>query len=834
MLLGGMAAGALVAAAPHPARAQTVEQPGAQQAPVAVQEVVVTARQRAENLKDVPADVSVLTSQTLQATGVARVDGIVNLTPGVSIVNGAAEQGDTQVNIRGINSARDADPSFAFVLDGIQISDPSTFNREYSDLHQIEVVKGPQGAIYGRNAEAGAIIVTTDKPTSHFTALIDASAATYGLYTAKALVSGPLTGNLNASLSADFRNNDGEFRNSLFSGQPNLDYFQGGNVNGRLYWTPDGQDTIDVKMRYGRLYAGSINYNSVFELPLFASALATPAFYQNPNDHPFVYQNNVPNDNRQETFETSVKLDHQMPWATLTAWGLYSHTRNDLLADGTSGSFGFFNTAPLCVSSTAALTAAGVKLPPPTYLGGTPQGSLFGAYTPTACDGYQYQLREEQDESAEVRLTSPSHQRLRWLAGAYYLHIDHPVGVSTGVDSGGAPPRELFVAQNQPYDTEQLLYDDFSGDVGALFGQAQYDILRTLEGSLALRYDYEERHDHSLVPSDALTNYIDYDGAPYIGGAPLNPALDPALNPDGVHDRSKAFAELEPKVGLRWTASPQWSVYGDWGIGFKSGGFNNQGSAATIDTFINPIRTEAGYAPVDISDQYKKETSSEYELGAKGRLLDGRLSVDASVYDDLVRNSQFFEFFVGPFGLLRVVSNIDRVHLDGAELGLGYQVTPEFTLSGSAAYTYSRIDKNTVRPDTVGNQSPYTPQYTWNLAAQYDRPIVHDFLLHARLDVRGTGPTWFSDVQKEQEPTIFYALYGPLGIGDYSQTERRAYTLVNLRLGVSKDRWALTAFADNLFDTRYLNEIIPAPEFGGVFASPAEGGRYGVEASYKF
>ena len=641
-----------------------------------VGEVVVTARQRAEQLKDVPAPVSVLTAGTLRAAGVSRVEDIVALTPGVSIVNATAEQGDTQVNIRGVNSARDAQASFAFVLDGIQISDPAAFNREYSDLRQIEVVKGPQGAVYGRNAEAGAIIVTTDLPTDHVTGAIDASAATYGLYTAKGIISGPITGDLKGSLSADFRNNDGEFRNSLFPDQHALDYFQGGNVNLRLFYTPNSTTTVDVKGRYGRLVAGSINFNSIFELPAFASALGDPKFYENPNSHSFVYQNDVPNDNRQESGELSAKIDHNLGFANLTAWALYSHIRNDLLADGTSASFGFFNTAPSCVASVSKLSAQGVTLPAPTFLGATAGGSLFGAYTPTACDGYQYQRRVEEDESAELRLTSPSDQRLRWLAGAYYLHIDRQVGVATGLDDGGAPPRELYVPSGAPYATEQLLDDSFTSDVGAVFGQVQYDILQNVEGSLALRYDSEDRHVHNEVPAAARTQYIDYDGPPYTGGAPLNPGLDPALNPAGISDRDKTYSQVEPKVGLRWTASPLWTVYGDWGIGFKSGGFNNLGSQATINTFINPLRVAADYSPVNIQDDYKKETSSAYELGAKGRLLDGRLLVDASAYANVVRNSQFFEFFVGPFGLLRVVSNIDRVDLDGAELGLQYRMRP--------------------------------------------------------------------------------------------------------------------------------------------------------------
>jgi iron complex outermembrane receptor protein len=153
----GVSLTALVAAAST--EAQTLPAPSDR-----IEEVVVTARQRTENVKNVPAAISVLTGSELRAAGVSRVEGVIALTPGVSMVNGAAEQGDTQVNIRGINSARDADPSFAYVVDGIQIANPAAFNRELTDLAQIEVVKGPQGATYGRNATAGAIIVTTNKP----------------------------------------------------------------------------------------------------------------------------------------------------------------------------------------------------------------------------------------------------------------------------------------------------------------------------------------------------------------------------------------------------------------------------------------------------------------------------------------------------------------------------------------------------------------------------------------------------------------------------------------------------------------------------------------------
>lgn len=803
-----------------------------------IEEVVVTARQRSETLQNVPASVSVLTASQIAAAGVTRADNIVALTPGVSMVNATAEQGDTQVNIRGVNSARDAQNSFAFVLDGIQVANPASFNREYTDLQQIEVVKGPQGAVYGRNAAAGAIIVTTQLPTEEPSGSLSASAGNHSTYTLKGRLSGAIAPGVRASLSGDYRRASGEFENTL-NDTRNLDFYRGGNVNGRIYWEVDEATTVDVKARWGKLKAGSINFNPVFVLPALAGATATPAFAEDVNDHPFVFQNNVGHDNKQESVELSAKVDHDYGFARLTAWGLYSNIKNDLVADGTSASFGFFNTDPGCLASTAAQFAAGVTFPSPQGLGPTPGQSLYGAYTSTTCDGYQYQKRQQEDVSFEARLTSRSDQALRWLAGVYYLHIDREVGVATGVDSGPAtgvstPPRSLFVPAGQPYSTEQLLWDDFTSDIYGVFGQAQYDITPDIEASLALRYDAEDRKVHNLVPATARNLYIDYSGPPYTGGAPLNPALDPALNPAGLSDRSKTYDQLQPKVSLRWKPSADWSLYGGWGVGFKSGGFNNQGSATTIDAFINPVRTLAGFDPVAIRDDYKKEISRQWEVGAKGRLLDGRLQLELAAYDNTVKDMQFFEFFVGPFGLLRVVSNIDRVKLQGVELGAQYRVTPDLRLEGSYAYNDSKIKRNTTRPETVGNESPYTPKYTWNLALQYDPEIMTDYRLRARLDVRGVGPTWFHAVQAQPNPTVFEFSFGALGRADYSQSRRDSYVTADLRVGVEHANWTITAYGQNLFDKDYLAEVIPAPEFGGIFISPASGRRYGVEFGYRF
>ena len=123
----------------------------------------MTARQREERIEDVPATITAFTQSDIRNAGIERPQDFIALTPGVSQVQ-TAEAGDMQVNIRGINTARDAETNFALVIDGVLQTNPNALNQELSGVTQIEILKGPQGAVYGRNALAGALIMTTRKP----------------------------------------------------------------------------------------------------------------------------------------------------------------------------------------------------------------------------------------------------------------------------------------------------------------------------------------------------------------------------------------------------------------------------------------------------------------------------------------------------------------------------------------------------------------------------------------------------------------------------------------------------------------------------------------------
>ena len=368
-----------------------------------------------------------------------------------------------------------------------------------------------------------------------------------------------------------------------------------------------------------------------------------------------------------------------------------------------------------------------------------------------------------------------------------------------------------------------------------MFGQLAYDITDNVEVSLALRYDREERSVRSLVPEDATTDYINTcgTGTP----APINPGLCAS---GSIAPQDETYDELQPKLSLTWDATDSVTAYATAGVGFKSGGFNNQGSAATVDLFINePLLGPGGpyeddnFAPVLIRDNYEEETSWAYEAGLKTRWLDDRLRAEVALYHVDVDDMQFFEFIVGGFGLLRVVSNIDEVDIDGIELSVNFSATDWLTLYAGANFNDTEIKKNSVRPDSVGNKSPYTPDYTWNAGAQVQYPMSANYDFVGSVDVSGVGETWFHVIQDDFRPTIF-ALAFPLGAAEYSVAERDAYTLVNLRAGIAGDRWSLVAFLKNAFDENYLEEVIVAPEFGGSFIHPGTERRFGIEGTFKF
>ena len=295
-----------------------VPQLAAAQGAAVLEEIVVVARRRSENLQNVPIAVTVFTAGEIQRAGIERPQDFIGLTPNVTIVD-TANVGDTQVSIRGQVSTRDAESTFAYVVDGVLITNPNGFNGELYDIEQIEVLKGPQGALYGRNATAGAIIVNTKRPGNEFEGSIKVGAGSDNLYKGQAMVSGALVEDkLFGRLAFNYRETDGQFTNENTGADDEVNYHEETGFRGRLIWEASDRLSFDTQASYRDVEGGATNFNGVFALPVAADFTGIPELYKDVNDHDFRYISNTPGENEQENTFFSLKADYEFDGATLT------------------------------------------------------------------------------------------------------------------------------------------------------------------------------------------------------------------------------------------------------------------------------------------------------------------------------------------------------------------------------------------------------------------------------------------------------------------------------------------------------------------------------------
>src|SRR5688572_21842867 len=198
---------------PPTGQAQDPSDPIAQ--PPTVQDdttIYVTARRRSELLQDVPAAITAFTDDTIEAAGIERPLDFINLTSNVTLVE-TQNAGNAFIVIRGITQARNSEPSVAVIVDGVQQVNPAQFNQELFDIEQIEVLKGPQGGLYGRNAIGGAIVIRTRQPTDEFEGRVQAGVDNgFGFFT-RGGISGPISDSIKFRLSGQFTDTEGYIDN---------------------------------------------------------------------------------------------------------------------------------------------------------------------------------------------------------------------------------------------------------------------------------------------------------------------------------------------------------------------------------------------------------------------------------------------------------------------------------------------------------------------------------------------------------------------------------------------------------------------------------------------
>jgi iron complex outermembrane receptor protein len=592
--------------------------------------------------------------------------------------------------------------------------------------------------------------------------------------------------------------------------------------------------------------SGAINFNAVFALPAAAEFTGNPDLYKDVNDHELSYIFNTPGENEQETTFVSLKVDYEFDGATLTGILAYDDMEEYLLSDGTSAAFGGYSfgapaSQAACTETYNSFDTSLLSSPFYAIQDGKPPGTefvpeygglngLLPAYSPTTCDGYQYQERNQESTSLEVKLASDDDGSMRWLAGFYYAKIEREVVVAYGADLGLGFDTSPYIPPEGRNPTDLLFWDDFDTTVYSGFGQIEIDLAERHEVALAIRYDEEEREVSNKVPNVLNAQIF---GA--FGQGPINPAFD-GSGTDSIPDRDETFDEWQPKVSYTFSMNDDVSFYGTYGRGFRSGGFNSLGSSATVNGAFGSFAT----APVEVNDDYDKEVTDSFEVGFKSKMMDNRLRINAAAFYTEIDDYQFFNFFAGSFGLLRVVTNIDEVELQGAEIDFAFALNEYFTFSGGYGIVDSEIKENENRPYTEGNDLPIAPESSGAFSIDFGAPLG-SIQTMIRADLQYVGKTWFHSVQEETTINAFTDLseiYQTPGFGfgpsDYANTQRDSYYTVNLRGGISGENWSIVAWSRNVTDEDYLEEIIPAPEFGGSFIHDSAGRVSGVDFTYSF
>lgn len=720
--------------------------------------IVVTARSRAERLQDAPVAVTAITAEEIERAKITKATDFMQLVPNVTIAD-AQDSGNVAINIRGVGQIRNGETPVAISIDGVLLTSPLQFNQELFDIQQIEVLRGPQGALYGRNAIAGAINITTKRPTNEFSGNVKLGYGNGDAFNASAAVSGALVDDVLLFRGGiSYFRTDGYITNSYLNKK--VDFAEDITLRGRLDWR--ASDTIDVDLRgyYSKREGGA----AYFARPLLQASgrpfIDPVANVDVANDVVAPESNNLGFDDRR-LLDFSMKVDFDTGIGTVTSITGYSKIDHVVAFDGYD-----YSDNTQCYMFGYSIVSDGLaECNNPQTLGlgasGDPDGADIQFPAPYNTTFQDYAIK---NWSQEIRLTSPSTDRLRYIVGAYFLWRDRSLVTGTNEDLGFGIIPELDFDPATANETRRYFAEENDDFAYALFGQLNYDVSDTVEVSFSGRFDSDRREQ-----TDPRVAPYRVDGF----GIPLS----------GEATRKATFKQFQPKGTVRWKPSDDMQIYATVGQGFRSGGFNAPG------TEINPFTGD----PVADSI-YKKEVSTSYELGAKTELLDGMLTLNGAVFHSRVKDLQAFNFN-GAVNA-QVVTNIDRVDVWGGELEWTLRPTNEFKLFGGFGYTDAQIKKYDANPAAVGNQVPYTTKLTISSGFEYEARLTDDLDLVFRGDWQRRGKTYFHE--------------GGTFVG---VPVRDPINFVSGRIALDHvNGWSISVWGKNLLNEKYYEEVV-APDY---------------------
>jgi iron complex outermembrane receptor protein len=757
------------------AAAQTTDTGAAAETTVGAAEIVVTAQKRSERLQEVPVAVSVLSGQSLEQAARPSIESAAQLVPSLNFLKSGTTLNQT-IFLRGVGTATFSiagEPSVSTVVDGVVYARSGEAFSDLVDIAQMEVLRGPQGTLFGKNASAGVINVTTQAPTQQFGGSFEASYFDRSEYRAKGVLNVPLGPDLAGRFTGFYGEYDGNIRNLATNEWVNGYRHYGGRAQFlydpgpvRLYLVADFHDNDDDCCA-DIIATGPLTGAGVPTTSLAFNVLPAPRGA----DTREVLQNLVTA--TQETgWGVSLQGDIELGRNTLTSITAYREWDNAEIRDGDW------------------LDRAYVGFPQ-LHDDGPQDSTTF---------------------TQEFRLTSPAADAFSWVLGAYYSHAVSERTFTRNViqctATATAPANTLIPCGSAnanpatfPSGTATFgsTFDNY-----ALFGQGTLRLGEAFRLIAGLRYS----HDNLSVFHSRNTT---------LAGPGIQPSFP--VTATGTGQPATVFAtetkndNLSGKAALQYDLSRDVMAYASYARGYKGPAYN---------VFFNLTATG--------TNVIEPETSDAFEIGLKNTLLDGTMTLNLAGFYAKYYNFQANNPDVVAGVVVTRFTNAGEVSTGGVEIDLNWVPMDDFTVTGGVAYTDAHVDRFNVAPGAAptaivppGTPLGYAPKWKGALAADYRWRTGSsiDAFFGANMNFQSSQLSLFTPnaVQRQFGTIPAYALVNLLA-----------------GVGGAQDGWKLTVQVRNLFDKSYAAAIVSGGPGGSYrYQIPRDADRYwGVTGKINF
>ncbi|PZV75760.1 iron complex outermembrane receptor protein [Algoriphagus aquaeductus] len=745
-------------------------------------EVLITARRRSEEVQKVPIPISVVGGPRIEESGSFNVNRVKELVPTVQLYS--SNPRNTTLNIRGLGSTfgltnDGIDPGVGFYVDGVYYARPAATSLDFIDIEQIEVLRGPQGTLFGKNTTAGAFNITTRLPSYTPGGTVELSYGNYGFIQAKTSITGPLTKNLAARVSFSGTQRDGVIENiatgKMINDLNNLGF------RGQLLYNPSskveiilaGDATSQRPDGYAQVVAGVVETQRApyrrFE------QIISDLNYQLPSRNAF-----------------DRKVDHDTPWRSNNDLGGLSLNADVQIGEGTLTSttaWRYWNWGP---SNDRDFT-------------GLPVLSLSQAPS-----------RHEQF-SQEIRYAGDFSNKLSGVFGVFFLSQNLKTSPYHTEESGAAQWRFSQSSTSTLWATPGLLdgygirtYSTLESVGAALFGQLDWAITEKLHFLPGIRFNYDQKS-------------VDFNRETYGGLQTTDPALLAIKR--SVYAPQQFVADVEDQnwsgqATLTYQFNDKINTFGTFSTSYKPVGIN-----------LGGLPTANGQPLLELAE-VKPEFVRHFELGVKTTPVKGS-SLNVTFFNTNIQDYQTL-VQTAEVGVNRgYLANAEEVRVSGLELDGNVRLSPFISLNAALAYTdaiYVSFPNAPVPLEETGGESafkdisggrlPGISKWAGSLGGEFAKPAK--FFKKTGTFFLGTDLFFRSEFSSSPSPSRFLNVEG--------------YALVNARTGFRvTEGFSAFVWARNLLNQNYYEQLLPAAGNAGHYAAVlGDPLTYGMTFRYAF